>query len=265
MNFLCVASSLLVGLPGGPWWSDQLRQSALLAIIYFPFPIGGASLVAQTVKNLPAMQDFQPLDWEDSLEKKRMATYSSILACPWWRPWTEEPGGLQSMGSQRVGQDWATNTFTFPRRGLYTTPLTTALWTVCRSFKQWLRRIVDHHQLSGSFPLLWESHTSWSFSLDPSRTRSHGADQQMTSSLERATYCSRAAASSQPSVVWVKINVTVSRWASGAICNCCRTDQCSKTWLALKGYCGEKQCFPIFWGKEKVAFREFLNIKFNCL
>ena len=52
-----------------------------------------ASLVAQVVKNLPAMQNTQvrPLDWEDPL-KKGMATYSSILA--WRITWTEEPGGL---------------------------------------------------------------------------------------------------------------------------------------------------------------------------
>ena len=55
------------------------------------------------VKNLPAMQEAQvrPLDQEDPLEK-RMATHSSILA--WRIPWTEEPGGLQSMGSQTVRQ-----------------------------------------------------------------------------------------------------------------------------------------------------------------
>ena len=47
---------------------------------------------------------------EDPLEEE-MATYSSILA--WRMPWTEEPGGLQSMGSQRVGLDLATFTFTF--------------------------------------------------------------------------------------------------------------------------------------------------------
>ena len=60
-----------------------------------------ASLVAQTVKNLPAMQEIevQSLDWEDPLEKG-MATHSSILT--WIIPWTEEPGGLQSMGLQRV-------------------------------------------------------------------------------------------------------------------------------------------------------------------
>ena len=54
--------------------------------------------MAQTVKNLPAMQEtqVQSLGQEDPLEKE-MATYSSILA--WRIPWTEEPGGLQSMGS----------------------------------------------------------------------------------------------------------------------------------------------------------------------
>ena len=59
-----------------------------------------ASLVVQMVKNLPALQEI----WvqEDPL-KKRTATHSSVLA--WRIPWTEEPGGLQSMGSQRVGHD----------------------------------------------------------------------------------------------------------------------------------------------------------------
>ena len=63
-----------------------------------------ASLVAQTVKNLSAM--WKPrvlsLGWEDTL-KKGMATHSNILA--WRIPWTEEPGGLQSMGLQRIGHD----------------------------------------------------------------------------------------------------------------------------------------------------------------
>ena len=52
----------------------------------------------------------QSLSREDPLEKG-MATHSSILA--WRNPWTEEPGGLQSMVSQRVGHNWVTNTFTF--------------------------------------------------------------------------------------------------------------------------------------------------------
>ena len=66
------------------------------------------SLVAQTVKRLPAMGEtrVQSLGWEDPLEKE-MATHSSTLA--WKTPWTEEPGRLQSVRSQRVGQDWATS------------------------------------------------------------------------------------------------------------------------------------------------------------
>ena len=56
------------------------------------------------VKNLPAMQEtqVQPLGWEDPPEKE-MATHSGTLA--WKIPWTEEPGRLQSMGSQRVRHD----------------------------------------------------------------------------------------------------------------------------------------------------------------
>ena len=67
-----------------------------------------ASLVAQLVKNLPVMQEtwVRSLGWEDPLEKG-MATYSSILA--WRISWTEEPGGLQSRGSQIVVHDWVTN------------------------------------------------------------------------------------------------------------------------------------------------------------
>ena len=65
------------------------------------------SLVAQTIKNLPIMQEtrVRSLGWEDPLEKG-MATYSSILA--WEIPRTEEPGELQSMGSQRVRHDRVT-------------------------------------------------------------------------------------------------------------------------------------------------------------
>ena len=60
--------------------------------------------MVQTVKSLPTMQEtwVQSLDQEDPLEKG-MATHCSILA--WKIPWIEEPGGLQSMGSQRVGHD----------------------------------------------------------------------------------------------------------------------------------------------------------------
>ena len=64
----------------------------------------GTSLVAQTVNHLPTMLEthVQSLGWEVPLEKE-MATHSSILG--WKIPWTEDPGRLQSMGSQRVGHD----------------------------------------------------------------------------------------------------------------------------------------------------------------
>ena len=70
----------------------------------YPLQCSWASLVAQMVKNPPAMWEtcVQSLGWEDPLEEG-MATHSSILA--WKISWTEEPGGLQSMGSQRVGHD----------------------------------------------------------------------------------------------------------------------------------------------------------------
>ena len=72
------------------WWSRVIR----------------ASQVAQWVKNPPAMQEtrVRSLAQEDALEEET-ATHSSMLA--WIIPWTEEPGGLQSMGSQKVGHDWA--------------------------------------------------------------------------------------------------------------------------------------------------------------
>ena len=61
-------------------------------------------MVAQTLKNLPEMQEtpVQSLGRGDPLEEE-MATGSNILA--WRIPWTEEPGGLQSLGSQRIGHD----------------------------------------------------------------------------------------------------------------------------------------------------------------
>ena len=78
----------------------------------------GASLVAQMVKSLPEMQETQvwSLGQEDPLEKG-MATHCSILA--WRVPWTEEPGGLQSVRSQTVRHNWATNNFTFIRSDIF--------------------------------------------------------------------------------------------------------------------------------------------------
>ena len=83
----------------------------------FKFQMGGSCpqwtlLVTQMVKNLLEMWEtrMQFLGQEDPLERS-MATHSSIFA--WRIPWTEEPGRLQSRGSQRVTQDWATDTFTY--------------------------------------------------------------------------------------------------------------------------------------------------------
>ena len=83
----------------------------ILHMISLHFLTSWASLVAQRVKRLPAMREtrLRSLGREDPLEKE-MAPHSSILA--WRIPWTEEPGGLQSTESQRVGHDWVTLTYT---------------------------------------------------------------------------------------------------------------------------------------------------------
>ena len=92
---ICWLSSTSHSTSLGPAW---LRP--VLALVK-------ASLVAQTVKHLPAMRETQArsLGREDPLEKE-MAIHSSTIA--WKSPWTEEPGRPKSMGSQRVGHDWAT-------------------------------------------------------------------------------------------------------------------------------------------------------------
>ena len=79
------------------------------------------------VKNLPAKQEtrVQSLDQEDPLEKG-MATHSSILA--WEIPRTEEPGGLQSTGSQRVRHDWVANTLSVLRRARAKGELLAVVW-----------------------------------------------------------------------------------------------------------------------------------------
>ena len=93
---------------------SQPRDRMQVSCIAGGFFTSWATREVQTVKNLPTVPEprAQSLGWEDPLEKG-MATHSSILA--WRIPWTEEPGGLQSMGSQRVGNDWATKTFTFKK------------------------------------------------------------------------------------------------------------------------------------------------------
>ena len=97
----CVVSSV--------WqlWTQLCTGSCVRINFHFSRINNGASLVVQQVKNPPAMREtwVRFLSWKDPLEEG-MATHSSILS--WRISWTEEPGGLQSMGLKRVGHDWVT-------------------------------------------------------------------------------------------------------------------------------------------------------------
>ena len=105
---LLMATGMLCSIP-------NVSPLSICRLLFFQsFPIfmclvaSGASLVAQRVKHLSAMQEtrVRSLGWEDPLEKQ-VAPHSSILA--WKIPWTAEPDRLPSMGSQRVGHDWVTS------------------------------------------------------------------------------------------------------------------------------------------------------------
>ena len=103
------------------------------------------SLMAQMVKCLPTMQEtwVQSLGWEDPLEKE-MATHSSILA--WKTPWTEEPGGLQSMGSHRVGHNRVTSlhfTYLPPEKAVCRSRSNSWNWT-------WNNRLIENWERSTS-------------------------------------------------------------------------------------------------------------------
>ena len=111
-------------MDGGVWWAIlhiftkswtrlsnftfHFQSSLLISMICIRNKLSWTSLVAQTVKHLPTVQEtwVQSLRQEDLLEKE-MATHSSILA--WEIPWMEEPGRLQTMGSQRVRHDRASH------------------------------------------------------------------------------------------------------------------------------------------------------------
>ena len=108
------------------WWQFRdpfcpvgFHHSNLVLVILYDFNLGNCtvSLVAQAVKCLSTMQEtwVRSLGQEDPLEKE-MAIYSSTIA--WKIPWTEEPGRLQSTGSQRVRHDWAHFLLSFFQRGL---------------------------------------------------------------------------------------------------------------------------------------------------
>ena len=127
--FLLIFSQMFS--PSGLPFSLSLSKSSwchLLMTFSLDTSICRVSLVAQMVKNLPAMQENQvwSLDWEDPLEKG-MPTHSNILA--WRIPRTEEAGGLQSAGSQRVGHDWVVNIFTLT--SIYKWPVNTKTHSEC--------------------------------------------------------------------------------------------------------------------------------------
>ena len=98
MGICCMAQETQTGAlyqPRGVGWGGFKKEGIYVYL---------TSLVAQTVKRLPTMQEtrVRSLGQEGPLEKE-MATHSSTLS--WKIPWTEEPGRLQSMGAQRVGHD----------------------------------------------------------------------------------------------------------------------------------------------------------------
>ena len=99
-NFCCTAK----------WLSNT--HIVILFKCFFHYGLSQDIVVAKMIKDLPAMQKtwVQYLLWEDPL-KKGMATHSGILA--WRTPWTEEPGRLQSIGSQRVRHDWSDSTHAY--------------------------------------------------------------------------------------------------------------------------------------------------------
>ena len=115
---VCIHIHTYMGFPGGSAGKESACNAGDPCLIPglgrspgegigYSLQYSWASLVIQSVKNLPAMWEtcVRSLSWEDPLEED-MATDSSILA--WRILWTEEPGMLQSMGSQRVSHDWAT-------------------------------------------------------------------------------------------------------------------------------------------------------------
>ena len=108
-----VACGILVSQPGiepvspavEAWRLNHWNDVEFLFIyLFYSFPCSSVGKESASVQETRVWS----LGWEDPLEKE-MATHSSILA--WKISWTKEPGGLQSMGSQRVGHDWATNTY----------------------------------------------------------------------------------------------------------------------------------------------------------
>ena len=109
-----VENTTYAGIQHFPNISQPIYLQCIIFFFWRQLCYRRVSLVAQMVENLPAMWETQvwSLSQENALEKD-MATHSSILA--WRIPWTEETGVLQSMRSQTVGLNWATNTSVIER------------------------------------------------------------------------------------------------------------------------------------------------------
>ena len=155
LSFLSVPSHIFLNSRLFPDTSFYLQKFQYVPLKNY-VPLFLASPVAQMIKNLPAMQGtwVRSLGQEDALEKG-MAAHCSILA--WKIPWTEEPGGLLSTGSQSVGHNWTQS----HKRTNYCScvncflPL---LWLFCSSFFL----AVFHKDLVGFF---WGNDILWFFSL----------------------------------------------------------------------------------------------------
>ena len=157
----------LVGSEPYSNWSHSHKQDSRVVLQ----SLVASSLVAQTVKHLPTMREtwVQSLGREDPLEKE-MATPSSTLA--WEIPWMEEPGRLQSVGSQRVIYDWATSPYlTFSILSDWDLPfLPNTSWNVKVLVTQLCPTLCDPVDCSppGSslqnWPAMWET---WVWSLGP--------------------------------------------------------------------------------------------------
>ena len=142
----------MYGLKINDYQFFSLRHVEQKLITALPWIWIWASLVAQTVKPLPAMQETRiwSLVWEDPLEKE-MATHSSTLAGK--IPWTEETGRLQSMGLQRVRQDWVTSLSLVAQSERlqwwpgFKTALATGISILPAGFYPWVGRSIHCHLL----------------------------------------------------------------------------------------------------------------------
>ena len=153
-NLKCYLDALVFMLnspcpPPYPQLNSLSFSSGLLLVVFPDFL--SLSPVAQTVKNLLQCKrpGFNP--WREYPLEKGMATHSSILA--WRISWTEEPGGLQFMGSQRVGHDWATNTHALSLNNAFK-------WISSLLHTRWFTSFTDLSQDITSFKWFIYPHTT---------------------------------------------------------------------------------------------------------